>query len=54
VFLPNSFTFSSGMVEGISGVQMGTGATAFTRTPCLAASAASPFVKVTIAPFVLA
>jgi hypothetical protein len=31
--LPNWATFSSGMVAGISGVQIGPGATALTRMP---------------------
>ena len=39
-------------VDAISGVQTGPGATALTRMPRSMSSFASPFVKVTIAPFV--
>jgi hypothetical protein len=42
------------MVAGISGVQMGPGATEFTRTPCLATIEASPRVKFAIPAFVVA
>jgi hypothetical protein len=43
--LPNSSTASSGIVEGISGVQIGPGATAFARMPFSASSCARPAVK---------
>jgi hypothetical protein len=46
-------TFSLGIVEGISGVHTGPGATAFTRTPCSIASFAMLFVMLTIAAFVI-
>jgi hypothetical protein len=36
VSLPNFLTLSAGNVAGMSGVQMGPGATAFTRIPSLA------------------
>jgi len=41
-------------LPGISGVQIGPGATVFTRMPFSAASTAKPFVKFTIAPLVAA
>jgi hypothetical protein len=41
------------MVEGMSGVHTGPGATALTRMPFGVSSSASPLVKVTIAPFVV-
>jgi hypothetical protein len=47
--LPNSFTLSGSIVDGISGVHTGPGATAFTRTPHSIASLESPFVKPTMA-----
>jgi hypothetical protein len=43
--LPNSFTFSVGMVEGMSGVQIGPSATQFTRMSFSDSSCASPPVK---------
>ena len=49
---PNSSYFSCGIVEVMSGVQMGPGATTLTRTPDFLASEASAFEKVTMAPFV--
>src|ERR687893_1584633 len=52
VSLPKLFTFSSGMVEGISGVQIGPGATAFTRIPLLPSIWAKPAVKLETAPLV--
>jgi hypothetical protein len=52
--LPNVFTSSGGSDIGISGVHTGPGATAFTRIPLVIASRESPFVNVTIAPFVAA
>ena len=42
------------MVDGISGVQIGPGATAFTRMPFLASIPASPAVKLAMAPLVVA
>jgi hypothetical protein len=42
------------MVDGISGVQIGPGATEFTRIPFSASSCASPAVKLAIAPLVAA
>lgn len=54
VFLPKFFTFSAGIVDGMSGVQIGPGATAFTLMPFSATSPASPAVKFAIAPFVVA
>ena len=42
------------MVDGISGVHTGPGATAFTRMPFSIASSESAFVNVTIAPLVVA
>ena len=52
VCAPNCFTFSLGIVEGMSGVQTGPGATALTRTPCLIARPASERVKLTMAALV--
>src|SRR5690606_18634338 len=46
VFWPK---LSTSMVEGMSGVQTGPGATAFTRMPRSASSCESPFVKLAIA-----
>jgi hypothetical protein len=51
---PKSSTFSSGIVAGMSGVQIGPGATALTRMPRSMVSCASPLVKLTIAPLVAA
>jgi len=51
---PKFVTASSGMVEGISGVQIGPGATALTRMPLPASIWASPPVKFWIAPLVVA
>ncbi|CAM5735458.1 hypothetical protein STENM223S_11005 [Streptomyces tendae] len=50
--LPNSAV--SGSVAGISGVHTGPGATALTRMPRSISICASPCVKVTMAPFVVA
>ena len=52
--LPKSRTFSRGIVDGMSGVHTGPGATAFTRTPRSAASCASDIVMFVIAAFVAA
>ena len=52
VFSPNLAAFSAGIVEGIRGVQIGPGATAFTRIPFSASISARPAVKFKIAPFV--
>jgi hypothetical protein len=52
VSFPKLITFSRGMVEGISGVQIGPGATAFTRMPFSPSFWASPAVKFDTAPFV--
>src|SRR5215213_7293059 len=49
---PKLFTFSSGMVEGIKGVQIGPGATALTRIPLLPSIWARPAVKLETAPLV--
>ncbi len=49
---PNFSTWSGDMVDGISGVQMGPGATQFTRMPCSDSRPASPPVKFTIAALV--
>ena len=46
------FTLSGGMVEGISGVQIGPGATAFTRIPFSPSICARPAVKLETAPLV--
>jgi hypothetical protein len=54
VSCPNVFTFSGGIVDGMSGVHTGPGATAFTRIPLSASPCASPCVKFLIAPFVAA
>ena len=50
--LPKLFTFSSGIVDGISGVHTGPGATAFTRMLRFMELFDSAFVKFTIAAFV--
>jgi hypothetical protein len=50
--LPKLFTFSGGKVAGMSGVQIGHGATAFTRMFFFASMPLSDRVNVTIAPFV--
>ena len=50
--LPKLSTLSGGMVEGISGVQIGPGATAFTRIPLLPSIWARPAVKLETAPLV--
>jgi hypothetical protein len=42
------------MVAGMSGVQIGPGATEFTRIPCSATMAASPRVKLAIPALVVA
>src|SRR4051794_36079772 len=52
VSAPKLFTFSGGMVEGINGVQIGPGATAFTRMPLPPSIWAKPAVKLETAPFV--
>ncbi|MNP60725.1 hypothetical protein D3C76_1558330 [compost metagenome] len=53
--LPPKFcTFSSGMVETISGVQIGPGATLFTRMFFGPSICARPAVKLAIAPLVVA
>src|SRR5215207_9972612 len=52
VSAPNFRAFSAGIVEGISGVQTGPGATAFTRIPCLDTNFARAFVKPIMAAFV--
>src|SRR5688572_33032208 len=49
---PNFSTFFPGNVAGISGVQIGAGATAFTRIFRLTKECANDRVKLTIAPFV--
>ncbi len=54
MFEPNFAAFSAGIVEGMSGVQIGPGATAFTRMPSGASNCARPLVKLAIAPFVAA
>ena len=51
---PNVETSSAGIVEAISGVHTGPGATALTRMPRSISSFERPFVNVTIAPFVVA
>src|ERR1700712_4532931 len=50
--LPKFFTFWGAIVEGISGVQIGPGATQLARMPFSASSCASPPVKFTIAALV--
>ena len=50
--LPKFSTASSDMVEEMSGVQIGPGATAFARMPLSARICASPAVKFWIAPLV--
>ena len=52
--MPKFFTFSSGMVAGISGVQIGPGATQFARMPFLPSIWLSPPVKFWIAALVIA
>ena len=52
MFAPNCLTFSAGIVEGISGVHTGPGATAFTRIPCFETSFANAFVNPMIAALV--
>ena len=55
VFLPKSFNLSGeAPPDGLSGVQIGPGATALTRIPCSARSSASALVKATIPPLVVA
>jgi hypothetical protein len=49
---PKEPTCSAGMVAGISGVQMGPGATVLTRMPFGASSCDSPVVQLTSAPLV--
>src|SRR5829696_2596495 len=49
---PNDATFSSSNVEGISGVQIGPGATALTRMPFSASPCDSDRVNATMAPLV--
>ena len=49
---PKFSTLSGGKVEGINAVQMGPGATAFTRIPRSATAFESERVKATIAPLV--
>src|SRR3954454_4718309 len=51
---PKLFTFSSGMVEGINGVQIGPGATLFTRMPFGPNSCARLAQKLATAAFVAA
>ena len=51
---PNCSTFSSGIVAGMSGVQIGPGATVLTRTPFSARYCARPLVKLTIPALVVA
>src|SRR5213082_527510 len=52
--LPKFATASCGIVAGMSGVQIGPGATAFARIPFSASICARPAVKFWIAPFVVA
>jgi hypothetical protein len=47
-------TLSGAIVDGISGVQIGPGATQLTRIPFSASSCPRPAVKLAIAPFVVA
>src|SRR5690606_40435491 len=54
VSCPNFSIFSSGWVAGCSGVQIGPGATAFTRMPRGPSSAARLTVRLLIAAFVAA
>src|SRR5882757_9630679 len=51
---PKFLTASSGIVDGIKGVQIGPGATALARMPFSANNCASPAVKFWIAPLVVA
>jgi len=50
---PKSFVFSSGNVAGIEGVQIGPGATPFTRIFLSASCKERERVKLTMAPLVL-
>ena len=52
VFAPKVFTSSAEKDAGISGVQIGPGATALTRIPCSTSDSARERVNVTIAPLV--
>jgi len=52
VSLPNDATLSAGNVDGISGVQIGPGATALTRIPRSAKAFDKERVNATMAPFV--
>jgi len=52
VSVPNFSTLSGGKVDGISGVQIGPGATPFTRMPFLISDWLSARVNATIAPLV--
>src|SRR3954469_19154075 len=52
--LPKLSTFSSGMVEGISGVQIGPGATLFARMPLSAYICARLAVKLAMPALVMA
>jgi hypothetical protein len=52
VFFPNSSSFSPSKVAGISGVQIGPGATPFTRMPRSTSARDSERVNATIAPLV--
>lgn len=54
VSLPKASTFPGGMVEGMSGVQIGPGATLFTRMPRSPSSCARPALKLATAPLVVA
>ena len=54
VLRPNSGSLSGQPVGGMSGVQIGPGATAFTRMPRGPSSSASAFVNATSAAFVIA
>jgi hypothetical protein len=54
VFLPNSGMLSAGMVDVINGVQIGPGATAFTRIPLGPSCCARFAVKLVRAAFVAA
>ena len=53
-FLPKFATVSGSIVEGISGVQIGPGATQLARMPLSASNYARPAVKFWMAPFVVA
>jgi len=52
VSLPNDATLSAGNVDGISGVQIGPGATALTRIPRSAKAFDKERVNAAMAPFV--